>query len=307
MDQLTAFYELKKLVLLRYQKEYPYVSLDWKAFSSKDILQLIDSIEDATKQRISEKWVYTHLKPAENEKLPRKDMLDILANYSDHSSWDAFVFSLQEPVSVENDLEIQTEPVQPKYRKWWFIPLAGSLIFGVFLFWKYTRTDEKVPTIKEIVQMKDYYTGEEIKDTTIQLFVKENGNLKPLETNNIPEKIMEEQTEIVVESPFYSEAKMEKKTRSIVLKPDDYAMMLKAFIQADLKDWETRKTQLNSILSDDLEALIHLQNNLGIEYMNKEEFAQKLTIPTANIKRWQILSLEQDSLQRITKVRIKQN
>lgn len=307
MEQLKAFYELKKLVLLRYQNEYPYVSLNWKAFSSKDILQLIDSIEEATKQRISEKWIYTHLKPGENEKLPRKDMLNILANYCDHSSWDAFVFSLQEPVSAENNLKIQTESVQPKSGKWWFILLAGLLVLGVFLFWKYTRPNEKVPTVKEVVQMKDYYTGEEIKDTTIQLFVKENGSLKPLETNNIPEEVMEEQTEIVVESPFYSEATVEKRTKSIVLKPDDYAMMLKAFIQAELKDWETRKTQLNSILSDNLEALIHLQNNLGIEYMNKEEFTQKLTIPTANIKRWQILSLEQDSLQRITKVRIKQN
>ena len=98
-----------------------------------------------------------------------------------------------------------------------------------------------------------------------------------------------------------------KEITSIVLKSDDYAMMLKAFIQSDIKDWETRKVQLNNILSDELEVLIHLQNNLGIEYMNKEEFAKKLIIPTKTIKNWQILSLEQDASQKITKIRIKQN
>ena len=66
MDRLTAFYDLKQLVLLRYQETYPYVALDWSVFSSKDILQLIDDIEETTKQRISEKWIYTHLKPLQD-------------------------------------------------------------------------------------------------------------------------------------------------------------------------------------------------------------------------------------------------
>ena len=305
MDQLTAFYKLKQLVLLRYREEYPYVSPEWKTFSSKDILQLIDSIENATKQRISEKWIYTHLKTAENEKLPRKDMLDILSGYCRFESWDAFFYSLNDSAEIIAD----EQRLGTKRRKRVLLLIGPAvLIAGIFL-WVKTSQKEEVVSKKELkVPVKDFYTQEAIEDTTVQLFVKENGNLKPLKTNNIPVSALKKESKLVVESPFYSEAAVEVKENKkiIVLKPDDYAMMLKAFIQSDIKDWETRKIQLDNILSENLEVLVHLQNSLGIEYMNKEEFAQKLIIPTVAIKHWQILSLEQDSMQRITKIRIKQ-
>lgn len=316
MNQLTAFYELKQLVLLRYREEYPYVSSEWKTFSSKDILQLIDSIETATKQRISEKWIYTHLKPSENEKMPRKDMLDILSNYCRFDSWDAFLFSVNTPISVVDSSEKkEIEKQKPTVKKILFLLTIGVLIvitlfsFVVFVLKKSSKSEQKVLKEEINVPIKDFYTQEEIEDTTIQLFVKENGNLKQLEVNNISAEVLKKTSELVVESPFYSEAKVEvtNGTKAIVLKADDYAMMLKAFMQSDIKDWETRKIQLDKILSDNLEVLIHLQNSLGIEYMNKTEFAQKLTIPTKAIKNWQILSLEQNEWQQITKIRIKQN
>ena len=276
MDRLTAFYDLKQLVLLRYQETYPYVALDWSVFSSKDILQLIDDIEETTKQRISEKWIYTHLKPDLNEKLPRKDMLDILAMYCRYDSWDAFAHANTEPIVLEK------EQTNSKRFKWWVIPFLILVVVGIYFSWRFMQT--QVPQEIE-------------KETVLEpLDSKKSSTLKP-------------ETELVIESPFYAEAKVEKvkEITSIVLKSDDYAMMLKAFIQSDIKDWETRKVQLNNILSDELEVLIHLQNNLGIEYMNKEEFAKKLIIPTKTIKNWQILSLEQDTSQKITKIRIKQN
>ncbi len=301
MNQLKAFYELKKLVLLRYQETYPYVLLDWKTFSSKDILQLIEDIEENTKQRISEKWIYTHLKPEINEKLPRKDMLDILINYVRLESWDAFVHQFSVPILIENEIR------KVHWFHWWFIPFLGLIFVGIYFFWKWSQTENKTVVQAQAIEMKDFHTGEVIEDSTIQLFVKEKGVLKPLESKSA--SILKPASELVIESPFYAEAKVEKKNdkTAIILKSDEYAMMLKAFIQSDIKDWETRKTQLNDILSPDLEVLIHLQNNLGIEYMNKEEFAKKLIIPTKGIQRWQILSLEQDSSQRITNIRIKQN
>lgn len=306
MNQLTAFYGLKERVLSRYREAYAYASTEWKTISSKDIQRLIDDIEESTKQRISEKWIYTHLKPTENKKLPRKDMLDILAVYCRFDSWDAFAHTVN--VAEEDVIVEKRTPA----KKRWFVLLGGILIGGVILFslWKQQQSTETAELdVQKKVKVKDFYTQEEITDSTIQLFVKEKNRLKPLKINDIAATVIEKKSEIVVESPFYSEAIVEVKeaAKTIVLKPDDHAMMLKAFMQSDIKDWETRKTQLNTILSADLEVLIHLQNGLGIEYMNKEEFTQKLTIPTQAIKRWQVLSLEQDNTQRITKIRIKQN
>ncbi|MCY1307617.1 hypothetical protein D3C86_1356590 [compost metagenome] len=51
-------------------------------------------------------------------------------------------------------------------------------------------------------------------------------------------------------------------------------MMLKAFMKSDIKDWETRKIQLDKILSVDLEVIVMLKNDLGIEYFNKKEFSE---------------------------------
>lgn len=305
MNQLTAFYELKERVLLRYREVYPYVSTEWKTVSSKDIQQLIDDIEQATRQRVSEKWMYTHLKPAENEKLPRKDMLDILSAYCRFDSWDAFVHT------VHTAEEVVTVAKQTPTKRRLLLLLGGILLGGGLLFYWKLQQPKGIAAFnkQEKVKVKDFYTQEDINDSTIQLFVKEKNTLKPLNINDIPATVLEKKSELIVESPFYSEAivAIKEETKTIVLKPDDHAMMLKAFMQSDIKDWETRKVQLNTILSPDLEVLIHLQNGLGIEYMNKEEFTQKLTIPTQAIKRWQVLSLEQDTTQRIIKIRIKQN
>ena len=58
--------------------------------SEENILNLIDDIQENTKNSVSEKWVYTHLKSENNEKLPRKDMLDILSVYVGKKSWNDF-------------------------------------------------------------------------------------------------------------------------------------------------------------------------------------------------------------------------
>lgn len=306
MNSTSAFYVLKQHVLSRYREEFPYATTDWKTFSGKDILQLIDSIETATKERVSEKWIYTHLKPAKNEKLPRKDMLDILAIYCHFTSWEMFIASQNRNIPETKNSNNKTVKNRKK-KIFWLLLGTFILIMGIiFFFLKNQKTKQVQSKETEKISVKDFYTEEPIEDSTVQLFVKKDGKLKPLKLQKIPISAVEEKSEIIVESPFYTEAKVEIKNDEtvIILKPDDHAMILKAFMQSDIKDWEIRKTQLDKILSDDLEVLIHLQNSLGIEYMNKTEFAQKLIIPTKAIKRWQILSLEQDELHRITKIRI---
>ena len=119
---------------------------------------------------------------------------------------------------------------------------------------------------------------------------------------------------MVIQSPFY-----EPKTVNLVmgepysgpnqvvsLKPDDYAMMLKAFMLSDIKDWQTRKEQLNKILSDNLEVIVMLKDDLGYEYFNKNEFSQKLIVPTASLKKMKIVEIKNDTDEKIQFIRIKQ-
>lgn len=302
MELVVAFQILKERVLSTYCEKYPYVAADWKTFSSKDIDQLIDEIEQKTRQKVSERWIYTHLKSDKTDKLPRKDMLNILAQYCSYDSWEDFIHNVEESSTLN-----PTKPHQNQKNKKIIFGVSIALIITFFTLYLYRIKNSKheFKTKKEaIIPVKDLYTQENIKDTTVRLFVKEGKVLKPLNIHKIPDSIITNQSEVVVKSPFYTEASIDKNEKTIVLKPDDYAMMLKAFMKSDIKDWEIRKEQLNKILSDNLEVLIHLQNNLGIEYMNKTEFAQKLIIPTKAIKKWEIISLEEDDNQQITKIRI---
>ena len=81
MNEMQAFQELKTRVLERYREHYPYFQGTWKTFSSQDILNLIALLESECKETVSEKWIYTHLKPESNDKLPRKSMLNVLCRF----------------------------------------------------------------------------------------------------------------------------------------------------------------------------------------------------------------------------------
>ena len=90
----------------------------------------------------------------------------------------------------------------------------------------------------------------------------------------------------------------------INLQPDDYAMMLKGFMKSDIKDWETRKEQLQKILADDLEVLVMLKNDLGIEYFNKQEFSEKLIVPSVALKRMKVIDIQSNEKNEIKFIRI---
>ncbi|MEI7509845.1 MAG: hypothetical protein WCJ62_10330, partial [Flavobacterium sp.] len=93
MNELQQFQKLKEKVLLKYQEQCPFFQGNWKTFSSQDIQNLIGLIEVQCKQTISEKWIYTHLKPESNSKIPRKDMLNILSQFVGYSGWEEFIFN----------------------------------------------------------------------------------------------------------------------------------------------------------------------------------------------------------------------
>src|SRR5690606_5706569 len=132
MNELKDFQELKKRILVTYQSYYPQFPGDWKSFSSKDICQLIDLIETELKERVSEKWIYTHLKPEANDKLPRKDMLDIFSKFSGFADWDDF--TLQNRSDSQNLITKDGKLPKSKQRLLAF----GLVLFAVLVTVAYT-------------------------------------------------------------------------------------------------------------------------------------------------------------------------
>ena len=128
MTEISVFYELKNSVLEHYKKCYPYFEGNWKNFSSQDILNLIDAIFEETKSSVSEKWIYTHLKPEINEKLPRKDMLDILSQFVGKSGWDEYKYHYSGK-EIQDERLIKSE--KPKNKKYWLYGIIVVIFFGL--------------------------------------------------------------------------------------------------------------------------------------------------------------------------------
>lgn len=295
MTELEKFQELKQKVLLKYQEQYPFFQGNWKSFSSQDIQNLIGLIEEKCKQTISEKWIYTHLKPETNSKIPRKDMLNILSEFVGYSGWDEFIFK-EKP----NDF---VEKSKTKFsKKWLFLLLIPLIGFAVFFFSKETSNPKTIELNNEFTNKK--IDGEEVKVFQVNDSAKQELELKngKVEVTNDSRK-----TKLVIESPFYEPKTIPittKTPKKIDLQPNDYAMMLKAFMLSDIKDWQTRKEQLNKILADDLEVIVMLKDNLGAEYFNKNEFSQKLIVPTASLKKMKIIEIKNDERDKIQFIRI---
>lgn len=300
MTELELFQRLKQEVLLTYQKQYSYFQGNWKSFSSQDIQNLIESINDKTKQSISEKWIYTHLKPEINSKLPRKDMLDILSQYSGFSGWDEFAF-----INREEAFDKKAASSDKKNTKLFF--LVGVLIMIVVIV---VVVNSKKTTQK--LQLKNQFTNETIDAKEVKAYAIENDSKVeiPVQNGAIEVALKNEKAKIVIQSPYYKKQEVEASKVSgkteILLQPDDHAMMLKAFMKSDIKDWETRKAQLDKILSEDLEVIVLLKNDLGAEYFNKKEFSEKLIVPTESVKKMQVLEIKNNDTGKIEFIRIKQ-
>lgn len=295
MTDLEIFYQLKKSVLEHYQKSYPYFNGSWKSFSSQDILNLIDAIQLKTKQSVSEKWIYTHLKPETNEKLPRKDMLDILSVYVGKSGWDELRFD--DNIKDNKIINIKNNS---KKKFGILVLIFGVLIIG-FAIWKFTSKNNQK------LEFQNSFTKDSISKEDVKAYVVEDSVEKPIDLKS-PTLNLDKGTKVVIKSLFYKPKEITISTNEpfsrVELNPNDYAMMLKAFMKSDIKDWQTRKEQLHKILSDNLEVMIMLQNDLGAEYFNKTEFSQKVVIPSASLKKLKIVELRQEKDNKISFLRL---
>lgn len=305
MTDLELFYELKKSVLEQYQNSYPYFNGSWKSFSNQDILNLIDEIQLKTKQTVSEKWIYTHLKPETNQKLPRKDMLDILSVYVGKSGWDEFVFINN--VNNNNNNNSNVNVNNKKNVAFGFNKKFGiwMLFFGIlsigFFIWNFASKEEQK------LEFQNSFTKDSIAKEDVKAFVIEDTVEKQIDIQSQTLNI-DKATKVILKSPFYKQKEItilpnEPITR-VELNPNDYAMMLKAFMKSDIKDWQTRKEQLNKILSNNLEVMVMLQNNLGAEFFNKTEFSQKIIIPSESLKKMKIVEVKQDENNKIFFLRL---
>jgi predicted DNA-binding transcriptional regulator AlpA len=297
MTDINVFYELKKSVLEHYKKRYPYFEGSWKNFTSQDILNLIDDVQVQTKNSVSEKWIYTHFKPETNEKLPRKDMLDIFSQYIGTSGWDEFKFQ-----PIDNNDAVNQVTKSSNKKKYFIFGCITFVLFGS-VFWKMYNKNNQLQTI----QLEEKFSNDSISSSSTKVYVVEDKVEKEVELKDSKIEV-DKNAQVVIKSPFYKEKKIDltqtPNVDKVSLQPNDYSNILQGFIKSDIKDWQTRKEQLQKILHDNVEVIVMLKNNLGAEYFNKNEFSQKLIIPTPSLKKMKIVEVINDKNNQITFIRI---
>jgi hypothetical protein len=294
MNEIAVFYILKDKVLEIFKLSFPYFKGSIQDFGNKEIAQLIDLIETKNNERVSEKWVYTHLKPIANEKIPRKDMLNILSKFSGFESWDEFLHkhSENETISIEKN---QKKPIKLKK----IIMITGismlllSLTFGIY---------QINHTIEKTICFKDKYTQKIIPSDKFEVFRIESApedlvkKIKIKTTNGCLKYETSDLATFVISSPYYKTQRIklssETDIQEISLQPDDYAMMIRSCMNSNLKDWAKRKLQLENCIDNDAEIEEVMFDEIGVDFLNKQDFISKITTPSETLKKMEIIEIK---------------
>ena len=261
---------------------------EWKG---QEISDFQEELLTKVNAHISEKWFYTHMK-SEHKTLPRIDVLNLLSKYVGYQNWDDFVYKNSKPptdrpkiISTGNHLFI-------------LIPLIVILVMTalVIIFNLYNNRQ-----IEYSFSYYDAYTRELIstdnnelilltkEESPIHYYSDSSGCIK-FETNY-------SQVTFLAKAKYY---KTDTITRilnkldwehQVSLHVDDYALILHYFSRNDTEDWQKRISFLDNIIDEGAVFYQVLTNmsNRGIALYNKEEFIDKLTMPTGSLKNIEII------------------
>ena len=249
---------------------------DWKG---EDIVAFQEDLFDKVKARVSEKWFYTYFKN-ETDKLPRIDILNLLSKYVDYQNWNDF------KTQQSANKTVNSKKTLNKY-----IGLLLLISCLVFAF--------SVMNTKNTYQFCFY---DAIKNEPIKSVIL---NIKILKQDESPiDKVTDslgclsytsnsDKIRFVVTSPYYKTDTIVRQLNSedniIKLEADDYALMLNYYTNKNISEWKKHREKLNAIFSNDVEIYQLYNNSNLVEIYTKEEFIQKLTIPTRSLRGMKIL------------------
>ena len=79
-----------------------------------------------------------------------------------------------------------------------------------------------------------------------------------------------------------------------MLEPDDYALMIQYFSMMKVDDWEKRRSKLNEMIDDGamICQVLNDKDASGVALYNKQEFINKLTIPSGSLKNINVLKTQ---------------
>ncbi len=277
------FNKLKQDLAKKIKELYPDFPVDIAGWKGKEIQLFQDDLEKNVKGRISEKWFYTHLK-GETTKLPRIDILDLLARYVGYEDWSGYRNS-------NKVLDVRSVKMSGIALLIVLILVATYFVAGVFNERKYT------------MEVVDAYTNQPIspdKLVVTRLFADESPqNIISDEEGIFSFELKKDEIRFALKAPYYHSDTIVRKLQHLSahevvrLFPNDYAMMLDYLSNSEANDWEARRAQLSGIIADNARIFqVTEDGQLVMEMYTKHSFINKLTIPSKSLRNIEIFEIK---------------
>ena len=273
------------------KQSFPGIKPSIELWKGQEIVDFQEELRIKVNAQISEKWFYTHLKSSNNV-LPRIDILNFLSKYVGYANWDDFV--------LNNDAKETAKMVTVNPNKFiLLIPLFSVIVFGIlFALFKVINTQEYCFTFI------DADTREPIKGNKTEAIIYLDGESPDPHLVDDKGRLYlatdKSKIKMIVKSPYYKTDTLirivKKLNRDVVvmLEPDDYALMIQYFSMMKVDDWEKRRGRLNEMIDDGamICQVVNDKEASGVALYNKQEFIDKLTIPSGSLKNIDVLSTQ---------------
>jgi len=269
-------------------RSYPSIDPEIAKWKGQEITDFQEDLRVRVNGQLSEKWFYNHMKSA-GESLPRIDVLNLLSQYAGYSNWKDF---RHKKMGMRPVPERQGKPVPLLIR---IVLLLISVMTLLFIIMRMINTQNYR------FSFIDTDTGEHIFDNNlrVEMLMENESPVAYLsdEKGNINIRTNKSHVSMVVKAPYYITDTITRTLRKfnhdeqISLKADYYALMISYFSESDVNSWEKRREQLSGILSED--AIIYQfpdkSTGNGLALYNKQEFIDKLTMPSSGLQKIEIL------------------
>jgi len=267
---------------------YPGINPDISEWKGQEITDFQEDLLGKVNAHVSEKWFYTHMK-ADRQSLPRIDVLNLLSRYAGYLNWDDFIFSNRENTTGR-------KPIPGANRYFYLVPLIALLIVAV-LYGAFRLFN----TREYCFRFYDSDTREPVKNMKIAVRLLPEGE-SPVDlvcdsTGAFRVRTDKSLVRMVVTSPYYQSDTIKRIIRkidgeeSISLHANDYALMIHYFSKVNVADWKTRREKLEEIIEDSamICQVINDRRASGLELLTKQEFIDKLTVPSGSLKNLEVL------------------
>jgi len=286
----TYFEELKIKIVAMMQQSYPGINPSISEWKGQVITDFQEELLSKVNAHISEKWFYSHMKSS-NDALPRIDVLNILSKYAGYANWDDFIFKNPELVPSNS---VPADKSASRY----FILVPALVLIIVCIFFGLFKLFN---TREYQFCFYDADTREPITNVKIEVRLLLQGESPVTSFSNLDGclflKTDKSLIRMVVSAPYYKTdtivrivKKLDQK-EIVSLHANDYALMIHYFSQMKLDDWEKRRGKLEIMIDDG--AMIYQvfggKDAIGTELYNKQEFIDKLTVPSGSLKNIEVL------------------